>query len=103
MYLRAMYLYNVTIIVENDVSDVVKQYLHDELLNEQDRDRSLSLLELLDSPHEGVTYCIQLRCHDWDDVSAFRANDLVTLQNRLNERYPGQIVFFDSAMKYLND
>jgi len=103
MYLRAMYLYNVTIIAENDVSGAVKQYLHTKLFREPNPDLSLALLELLDSPHEGATYCVQLRCHNRIDITAFQANRLTTLQAGLNELYAGKVVFFASTMKYLNE
>jgi len=103
MYLRTMYLYNVTIIAENDVSDAVIKHLRAELFGEQNPNLSLSLLQLLDSPHEGATYCIQLRCQDSTDITAFQANNLTILQTGLNELYPGKVVFFASTMKYLND
>ncbi|MGV3762713.1 DUF4286 family protein [Parapedobacter sp.] len=98
-----MYLYNVTIIVENDIRDAVKTHLRAELFNEQEPDGGLSLLELLDSPHDGATYCVQLRSKDRAAIATFQAAGLATLQARLNEQYPGKIVFFDSFMKYLND
>lgn len=103
MYLRAMYLYNVTIIVENDVRDAVKQHLRAGLPGEQNPGGSWSLLELIDSPHDGATYCLQLRCRDRAAIAAFQANGFAALQTALNEQYPGKVVFFDSTMKYLND
>ena len=98
-----MYLYNVTIIVENDIRDAVKRNLLAQAGGKRVPTGSLALLELLDSPHEGATYCLQFRCSDEADIAAFQAQDLVALQAALNGHYPGQIVFFDSIMKYLND
>lgn len=98
-----MYLYNVTIIVENDIRNAVKQHIHNELLSKQGTDRSIALLELLDSPHEGTTYCVQFRCTDRTDIVAFQVNALTSLQTDLNAQHPGKVVFFDSIMQYLND
>lgn len=98
-----MYLYNVSIIVENDIRDAIKAHLHAELLGEQQPDGPFALLELLDSPHEGTTFCLQLRCRDRADIAVFQTRGLATLQARLNQAYPGKVVFFDSMMKYLND
>lgn len=98
-----MYLYNVTIIVENDICDEVKQHLDAQLSKQRVSNPSLSLLELLDSPHEGTTYCIQLRCQRRSEIEAFQMHHLTTLQTDLNEQYRGKVVFFDSTMKYLND
>lgn len=98
-----MYLYNVTIIVENDISEAVKTRLHAEPFNEQGLDGGFSILKLLDSPHDGATYCVQLRCKDKATIATFQAHGLAALQTGLNELYPGKVVFFDSIMKYLND
>lgn len=98
-----MYLYNITIIVENDIRDAVKTRLHAELSDNRDSDGTTSLLELLDSPHDGTTYCLQFRCKDKEYISSYQANGLAALQTALNAQYPGKVVFFDSMMKYLND
>lgn len=103
VYLRAMYLYNVTIIVENDIRDAAKSDLHTALFSEQQADRTIALLELLDSPHDGATFCVQLRCNDRTAITAFQTRGLASLQAHLNEMYPGKVVFFDSIMKYLNN
>ncbi len=96
-----MYLYNVTLIVDNDVGDAVKQHLHTELFGGQAPPDAYALLELLDSPHEGITYCVQLRCEDRADIVAFQTQGLTALQTGLAQRYPGKVIFFDSIMKYL--
>ena len=98
-----MYLYNVTVIVENDIREATKTHLHTELRGEQYRDETFALLELLDSPHEGATYCIQLRCNERADIAAFQTNELARIQASLNQAFPGKVVFFDSIMEYLND
>ena len=98
-----MYLYNVTIIVESDISDAVKQYLQARLRDAREAAPQVSLLALLDSPHEGTTYCVQFRCAQQTDIAAFQRRHLDGFQTRLNEQYPGKVVFFDSTMKYLND
>ncbi|MEC3879802.1 DUF4286 family protein [Parapedobacter sp. 10938] len=98
-----MYLYNVTIIVENDIREAVKTHLHVARFDEQLPDAVFSLLELLDSPHDGATYCVQLRCKDRATIADFQAGGLTVLKTGLHAQYPGKIVFFDSTMKYLND
>src|SRR5690606_31125126 len=98
-----MYLYNVTIIVENDIREAVKTHLQAERFGAQAPDGAFSLLELLDSPHDGTTYCVQLRCNDRATIATFQTQGLATLQIRLNEQHPGKVVFFDSTMQYLND
>ena len=98
-----MYLYNVTIMVENDIQGSVKQLLDTQLFSHPSPEAPLSLLQMLDSPHEGTTYCVQLRCQNKDDIPAFQQRHLASIQALLNERHPGKVVFFDSIMEYLND
>ena len=98
-----MYLYNVTIIAENDIRDTVKQCIDAQFFDQPDSAPSVSLLEMLDSPHEGTTYCVQLRVENSGDILLFQQRHLRQLQELLAEQYPGKVLFFDSMMKYLND
>ena len=98
-----MYLYNVTIIAENELGDTVKQCIDAQLFDQPDGSPAVSLLEMLDSPHEGTTYCIQLRVENSDDIPLFQQRHIRILRELLAERYPGRVLFFDSIMKYLND
>lgn len=97
-----MYLYNVTIIAENDIRDAVKQCINAQFFDYPDTTSSLSLLEVLDSPHEGTTYCIQLRTENSDDILAFQTQHWNVVQELLSQQHPGKVLFFDSMMKYLN-
>jgi len=99
-YLRAMYLYNVTVIVADSVRETVLARIESTLATLQDHTH-LSLLELMDSPHEGTTYCMQLQTDDLDRITAFRDRDLAAFQLALNSDFPEQVFFFDSTMKYL--
>jgi len=98
-----MYLYNVTIIAENDVQDAVKRCIDAQLFGHPDSKHPLSLLEMLDSPHEGRTYCVQFRAENNDDILLFQQQHLSALQELLTRHYPGKVVFFDSMMRYLKD
>lgn len=102
-YLRHMYLYNVTVIVEHDVQEVLMQRIRARLNNRQGGEGTLSILEMLDSPHEGTTYCIQLRSPTMKAITAFQRDDLAAIQSLADNGYPGKALFFDSVMKYLND
>ncbi|WP_090604426.1 DUF4286 family protein [Parapedobacter koreensis] len=97
-----MYLYNVTIITENDIQDIVRQYIEAQIQGRRDEKISVALLELLDSPHEGTTYCVQLRAENSEEIAAFQQHHLAAIQAFANQHYAGKILFFDSVMKYLN-
>ncbi|GGC41474.1 hypothetical protein GCM10011386_36980 [Parapedobacter defluvii] len=100
-YLRAMYLYNISIMAESDVGEAVRMYLNKELAYDENG-TSLSLLEMLDSPHEGVTYCIQLCTENREEIASFQTRRFAAIRAQLETAYAGKVLFFDSIMKYLN-
>ncbi len=97
-----MFLYNVTIIVENDVHEAVKRRIEAQLFGPDGIGASVSLLEMLDSPHDGATYCVQLRAGHEAEITAFRNEHLAAIRTWLNRDYAGKAVSFESVMKYLN-
>lgn len=98
-----MYLYNVTIIVENGLQEAVKQHIETQFFAHRHVDGRLSLLEMVDSPHQGVTYCIQLRAGARTEIAVFQQEYLTAFQESVRRDYPGKVLFFESVMKYLND
>jgi len=96
-----MYLYNVTIIAEDGVREAVKQSIEAQLVGYRG-DPTIALLEMMDSPHDGTTYCVQLRVDDVAQIEAFQRGCLSAFQESVGRDYPGKVLFFDSTMKYLN-
>ncbi len=96
-----MFLYNVTIIVEQDVHEDVKKHIEQQLFNQPEAPEAVALLELLDSPHEGITYCIQLRTENREGIASFQQRHLAAFQQLVSTRYAGKVLFFDSTMNYL--
>jgi len=98
-----MYLYNATLIAESDIGETVRTYLTERLVYEAEGGGTdLFFLEMLDSPHDGVTYCIQLRAETRDAITLFQETHLAAIRTQLETAYAGKILFFDSIMKYLN-
>lgn len=98
-----MYLYNVTIITESDIGETVREYLDNQLIHKSgNSDAELSFLEMLDSPHDGVTYCVQLRTGNRDEIMSFQTHRFAGIRAQLETAYAGKVLFFDSIMKYLN-
>ncbi|WP_379025762.1 DUF4286 family protein [Parapedobacter deserti] len=98
-----MYLYNVTIIVENDKQKLIRQRIEALLFDHQHAAGSLSLLEMIDSPHKGTTYCVQLRAGGLAEIQAFQQSRLADFQEAIKQEYAEKVLLFDSIMKYLND
>ncbi len=104
-YIRTMYLYNITIITEVDLAvEVTNQIKH-----LQDHHAKLSpnaplhFLKMLDSPHDGETFCIQLQVQRREELESFQSASLMSWQQNLAQLHPGKVLFFESIMEYLND
>jgi len=58
-------------------------------------------LKLLDSPHEGHTYCVQLVFENPSEIPTFQQEKLVILQSHIATNHLEKAFLFDSTMKYI--
>lgn len=98
-YLCGMYLYNVSIIVEDSANDLVLNWLQQNFI--PSLDNPVHFLQMVDSPHEGTTYCLQINVDDRDYIEKFKTEHLQRLQQYLGENHLEKAFIFDSIMKYL--
>ncbi|WP_159637475.1 DUF4286 family protein [Sphingobacterium composti Ten et al. 2007 non Yoo et al. 2007] len=94
-----MYLYNISIIVDNDRHEILIQWVKENWLNTLPN--QAKFLKLLDSPHEGQTYCVQLVFEHPSDIPTFQKEKLAMLQGYIAENHLEKAFLFDSTMKYL--
>lgn len=59
-------------------------------------------LKMLDSPHEGTTYCIQVTAADEETIQGFQADVLHTIQAYIGTNHHEKAFIFDSKMQYLD-
>lgn len=94
-----MLLYNLTLILESSEADFalerVKHFV--QTLSSH----TINLLKMLDSPHEGVTYCLQFQAQNLDEVQSFCEVRVRELRNTLDQLMPGKVLYFESMMEYL--
>ena len=96
-----MFLYNITIIIDDDIREEALGVIESQLFGGPEP--SPKLLELLDTPHEGATYCVQLQAADPEMISRFREEQLEPIKQLVTASYHGKIVFFESLMKYIRN
>lgn len=96
-----MFLYNITVIVDSGAHEAVRKQIEQQI--RPYRGMTVRLLKLLNSPHEGVTYCIHLHAETEAAITQFQQTYLARLQELTNADHPGQVLFFDSTMKYLTE
>ena len=96
-----MYLYNVSIIVEETQHDELIKWVKNEWIPSLQQ-ADVKFLKMIDSPHEGHTYCIQLVFDEKELVKEFQEKHLLTLQYQIGNKHAEKAFIFDSTMQYLS-
>ncbi len=94
-----MFLYNVSVIAEEAIHQEIVVWIQDNILQSQKFE--VHFLQMLQSPHEGMTYCIQVVLPSEEHIADFQQVHLLPLQELVAETYQNKVFLFDSTMKYL--
>lgn len=94
-----MFLYNVSIIIEDSVHQSLLDWIKQQLLT--NGDPALKLLKMLYSPHEGQTYCLQIVVEDEQAIEDIKAGLIQMLQEHIASNYQDKAFIFDSVMQYI--
>lgn len=94
-----MYLYNISIIVEENHHDLLISWLKKEWIPSLDVDAKF--LKMLNTPHEGHTYCVQMIVNSEDEIAQFQQSKMSDLQYHINLNHKEKAFLFDSIMQYL--
>ena len=92
-----MILYNISVIVDDNSHDAVLDWLKAHLRKSIYETKFLKMLE---SPHEGSTYCIQFVATDDTEILKFQDAVLTELQVYLATNHAEKAFIFDSKMQY---
>lgn len=99
-----MLLYNVTVIIEEASVDEWLQWMNEIHIPEvmaTNHFVSYRLLKVLDSPNEGLTYCVQYVAENIADYEAYRENHAPALQAKLQVKYENKLVTFRTLMEFV--
>ncbi len=94
-----MFLYNVSIIIEDSIHQEVITWTKG-LLNEHPG-FAIKLLKMLHSPHEGQTYCLQVVLNDEEEIERIREQVIQRLQEYISTHHVEKAFLFDSIMQYI--
>lgn len=100
-----MILYNVTIILEADAEQEWLKWMKEEHVPEVMATNcfvSNRMLKVLDSPNEGVTYCMQYVAESKGAYEQYQSNFAPALQAAALQRFENKFVAFRSLMEYIN-
>jgi len=99
-----MFLYNVTLILEDAAAQEWLQWMQDVHIPKVMATGmfvSNRLLKVVDSPNEGVTYCAQYVAETLDQYNQYQQLYAPALQEQLNERYKNRFVAYRSLMEFV--
>lgn len=94
-----MYLYNISIIIEDASHITLTNWIQDTWIPRIEQD--IRFLKMLDSPHEGHTYCIQLTTENKEEVDQFQQSYVSDLSQHIQREHKEKAFIFDSLMQYL--
>ncbi len=99
-----MILYNVTIILDEEIHDSWLKWLKQEHLKEVMSTGffiSYRVLKVLDSPNEGITYCIQFIADSLEKYNEYMQNHANQLQNNVPDLFLNKFVVFNTLMEFI--
>lgn len=100
-----MLLYNITLILDESVADkwlVWMQNIHVPAIIGTELFVSYRLLKVLDSPNEGVTYCVQFVAETDADYQKYKTAFEPRLKAEMNTKFANKIVSFATLMEFLD-
>lgn len=99
-----MLLYNVTVIIEETIQEEWLQWMqeiHIPAVMETGKFVSNRLLKVLDSPNEGITYCVQYIAEDLATYEDYQQNYAPALQAELQAKFENRFVAFRTLMEFV--
>jgi hypothetical protein len=63
---------------------------------------SYQILNVLSSPNEGITYCVQYKADDMAQYNAYNAAYSTELKNKHFKQFENKFVQFESIMQLIN-
>jgi hypothetical protein len=97
-----MIIYNETIIVDEGIHRQWLSWIQAEyipMVMKTGFFSSYKILNVLDSPNEGVTYCIQYTTDKREKYSQFHAHHWLGLQALHQQKFENQFVLFSTLMQ----
>lgn len=100
-----MILYNVTIILDDSINDTWlnwMQNIHIEQVMSTGCFASNRTLKVLDSPNEGITYCIQYIADSMEKYNEYQQKYAASLQADFPAEFTNKFVSFHTVMEFIN-
>ncbi|MBC7913761.1 MAG: DUF4286 family protein [Pyrinomonadaceae bacterium] len=100
-----MILYNITVILEETIETEWREWVTNAFIpNALSSNLLVShrLLKVIDSPNEGVTYCMQFIADHLESYNQFMNNHAAALLSTHTQQFQNRAVFFSTVMEFIN-
>jgi hypothetical protein len=102
LYFCTMIVYNDTVILDDAIEQEWLQWIkevHIPAIMETGCFSSYRILNIIDSPNDGVTYCIQYNADNIESFNNYYTNHLYKFQEIHQQRFDERFVMFNTLMK----
>jgi len=100
-----MVLFNITIIIDDSINKDWLSWMNERFIPEAMSTGlivSERLLKVLDSPNEGITYCLQFVIDEIDSYRTFHQNQYTQLMQEHAAKFNNRFVTFSTLMEFLD-
>ncbi len=101
-----MFIYNITFLVDESIA---REWLNEVKINyietvlETGFFQSYQLLQVTDSPNEGLTYCLQFRTEEISSLQSYQNLYAPQIESEHQQLFVNQVVTFISTMKLIDE
>ncbi len=99
-----MILYNVTVILDEEIQETWLNWMQQNHIPKVMATNcfiSNRLLKVLDSPNEGITYCVQYIAENMDKYQEYKQKFAARLQAGFPEQFINKFVVFRTLMEFI--
>ncbi|WP_207533861.1 DUF4286 family protein [Desertivirga arenae] len=100
-----MVLFNITVIIDDSINDEWISWIKEIFIPEAMSSNLIAsnrLLKVLDSPNEGVTYCLQFILDDIGSYQSFQQNQFALLMDKQALHFTNKFVSFSTLMEFID-
>ena len=97
-----MIIFNDTVIIEESVHQEWLKWMREVYIPKvmaTGHFKSYQILNVIDSPNEGLTFCVQYSAENMHDFNEFYSNHLHQLQALHNNEFKDRFVIFNTLMQ----
>ena len=100
-----MFIYNLTVLIDESIKQEWLSWVNSNLIQavmETGFFHSYQLLQVTDSPNEGLTFCIQFRTDEISSLQSYQSLYAQQIESEQQLAFANQLVTFSSTMKLID-